>query len=573
MTIGASFLTRVLSESSDKKYYIVSKHGDRQSGPYDSADEAETKLDKQIQRARKDKFSDEEMDELKGFKVIKESKIMSEAAAAEDRDGVKDGFNIPLDSQARAMAAKLKLPFAKRLVAFHFMCGVPGRYMNTAESTDAIAGAADMLRKKVAVRRAFTTLYEGLAAAKGFNIPSEDGAVKESLSAAQKKAVLKDFKEWTGGFGPDEVTKGRINTYVKSSMDSKLDAGDVKEYLTSLSEGVDLSEAKAKRGSFIQKLLESVLVELGLPSNLVTTTGPSAVGTGIYKTAETIEQDSGLERSLRVLAQRMGIKSGDAMQPVEEALSEAKEEGWYVENDKNKAVAGPMSETAAKKKCQSLGGDEKGFTVSYVSDYSARRQKEKTNEAVDVGNDPYAQAVTALVSALGIPDDVLQRRRTQIVQALRQRKATLNGRPQIMTLMQRLVDMIAKNTTNTPNKQADDENDTSVRESDSKYSRLRALSEGDSLGMIQKLLKKVNDNGMNALSSSELDAANIDENGSDASMLKTVFMVKMPGIKDFKTTKIRDDEETGISATFTLDGQKYSLTWWPEAGQTSASKG
>lgn len=51
--------------------------------------------------------------------------------------------------------------------------------------------------------------------------------------------------------------------------------------------------------------------------------------------------------------------------------------GWYVEDSNDKKVAGPMSEADAKKKCKELGGDAKGFTVGYESDYSARRNKER----------------------------------------------------------------------------------------------------------------------------------------------------------------------------------------------------
>jgi hypothetical protein len=59
---------------------------------------------------------------------------------------------------------------------------------------------------------------------------------------------------------------------------------------------------------------------------------------------------------------------------------DAKEIGWYVCDSKDKCVAGPMSESKAKAKCKELGGDEKGYTVSYTSDYDARRM----NEALEV---------------------------------------------------------------------------------------------------------------------------------------------------------------------------------------------
>jgi hypothetical protein len=319
-------------------------------------------------------------------------RVLNEADG-EDRDGVKDGFNIPLDSQARAMAAKQKLPWAKRLVAFHFMCGVPGRYMNSPEVSETISSAADMLRKKVAVRRAFSTLYEALGAAKGYTLQADDAA-----------APVKESK---------------------------------------------IDEAKAKRGSFIQKLLESVLVELGLPETLVVTSGPAAVGTGIYRTAELIEQDSTMERALRLLATRMGIKGQDAMEPVEESRF----------NNLSSMTEGLSDELVSKLERKAKGADEvshegknyrrAGPKTPVSSPGKWKEVKVKAvKEAVDVGNDQFAQAVTSLVSALGIPDDVLNRRRTQIVQALREKKASLGNRAQILTLMTRLQDLITKSTNN-----------------------------------------------------------------------------------------------------------------------------
>lgn len=396
-------------------------------------------------------------------------RIMQEAEG-DDRDGVKDGFNIPLDSQARAMAAKQKLPWAKRLVAFHFMCGVPGRYMNTAEVTEAIASAADMLRQKVAVRRAFSSLYEGLAAAKGFNIPADDTVTegksdakriadqnpekimkaKEAVKKA-KKALADHNKTYDGGTG---ARAKKLQADIDVAMSK----------LAKLTEEVQkLDEAKAKRGSFIQKLLESVLIQLGLPESMVVTSGPAVVGTGIYNTAELIEQDSELERALRMLATRMGIKGQDAMEPVQEvetdkrysklsAMAEginrvskdrAKKDGWYVLSEKGDALSGPF-ESEAEARAESKGQGK--VSVKYGKVVNMKFTAGSVTEAVDVGNDDFAQAVTALVSALGIPDDILERRRTQVVQALRQKKASLRNRAQVLTMIGRLQDILQKNT-------------------------------------------------------------------------------------------------------------------------------
>jgi len=62
----------------------------------------------------------------------------------------------------------------------------------------------------------------------------------------------------------------------------------------------------------------------------------------------------------------------------------AKQEGWYVEDQNDKNVAGPFkTEQEAKTKCQQLGGDAKGFTVGYVSDYAARRMSESLGSRVE----------------------------------------------------------------------------------------------------------------------------------------------------------------------------------------------
>lgn len=348
---------------------------------------------------------EQEKDMTFGSKFLE--RVLQEAA--EDRDGVKDGFSIPLDSQARALTAKLKLPLAKRLIAFHVMCGVPGRYLNTEDVESAVAKAADMLRKKVAVRRAFITLYEDLANAKGFIIPTE---VKEDLTEAEDVKnigiVLMKGDKLLGWYVADdeEVTK-RKSRAARYSRKAALSDLKLLNHQWDLNPGEkfvvmpldeELTEAKQKRGSFIQKLLETVLVELGLPETLITTTGPAVVGTGIYHTAELIEQDSKLERDLRLLATRLGVKAND--------------------------VQGSVAEEEEL--------DDAGEIIQ---------------EAVNLGlNDDFAKAVVSLASALGVPDAVLTSRRPQLIQGLRQRKASLRNRTQVMTLMTRLENLISKNT-------------------------------------------------------------------------------------------------------------------------------
>lgn len=56
--------------------------------------------------------------------------------------------------------------------------------------------------------------------------------------------------------------------------------------------------------------------------------------------------------------------------------AESNEVGWHVYDKNDKCVLGPTSEAKANAKAKELGGDEKGYTVGYTSDYSARRANE-----------------------------------------------------------------------------------------------------------------------------------------------------------------------------------------------------
>jgi hypothetical protein len=408
---------------------------------------------KKLTRLKKEDIEQENNMTTIGSKFL--ARVLQEAPG-EDRDGVKDGFNIPLDSQARALTAKLKLPFAKRLIAFHVMAGVPGRYLNTEDVESTISSAADMLRKKVSVRRAFMSLYEGLANAKGYAPPAEqtneakdaDGNQEYTSFAAWKRALKKAHPgHWLDG--DEDIANALVG-------DKPFKRGSTKgvgewDGSTGWIKTAKVSEAKLteaprqKRGSFIQKLFETVLVELGLPESLITTGGPSAVGTGVYRTAELIEQDSNLERALRLLATRLGVKSSDAMKPVSEGkkLSGLKENregpGYYIVTYDGDYYDGPFdTKQDAQDEIDGEGLDDHKVVKL--------NKAPPLKEALDVGNDDFAQAVVGLVSALGIPDDVLQRRRTQIVQSLRTRKAELRNRAQVLTLIGRLQDVLSKNT-------------------------------------------------------------------------------------------------------------------------------
>lgn len=251
---------------------------------------------------------------------------VSEAAPEDRQDGLADGFNIPLDAQARALSSRVKMPVARRIVALFSMAGVPGRYLAGEDAEGGILAATDMLRKKVSTRKAFIDFYSALATANGFAVEKSAPAVEEA--------------------------------------------------------------EENKKGNYIQKLFTTVLISLGLPENLAGVTAPGAVQAGLQKTARQIEEDGGLERALRLLALRLGIK-----------------------------------------------GDEVRDGV----------QNESVTEAFDPGSDEFMTAIVQLVEALGIPGDVLERRKPQVIKALRQRKLELRNRAAILTQIRRLMNVIDNN--------------------------------------------------------------------------------------------------------------------------------
>lgn len=205
--------------------------------------------DKKPAKKKPSKTLTPEGEEMNRYSNLLQSLINEATETGLDEDSVKDGLNIPLDGQQKALLSKMKKQLEKKIVYFFVMTGIPGRYLNTAEVEDGIKGAADVLRKQVTIRRHFERLYSGLGAAKGF--------------AIQPAATVE--------------------------------------------------EAKTKRGGIIQKMLEAVMVELGFPESLILTTGPATIGQFLLKTAKIIEQDTDLEQTLRQLALRMGIKTGDLL--------------------------------------------------------------------------------------------------------------------------------------------------------------------------------------------------------------------------------------------------------------------
>ena len=401
---------KAMDEGPDNTVYIETDDGEEYVMRGDKRLSKE-RHGKKLSSYKKSKASIEENEQEKNMTIGSRflTRVLAEASK-EDRDGTKDGFNIEMDNQARALAGKLKLPFARRLITFMWMSGVPGRYLNNEEVEAGIMSATDMLRKKVSVRRAFIALYDGLATAKGYAIPKEgDEALKEAKSDAKrlaaqdpekimkakepvkkaKKALADHKKHYDGGTGMRE-----------KELQAEIDKAMAK--LQKLTEEVELDEAtRQKRGSFIQKLFETVLVALGLPESMITTTGPSAVGTGIYRTAELIEQNSDLEQALRLLATRLGIRPSEAQKPV---------------------------------------GESYGWKLSGLA-------KEPLDEAADLGNTAYAEAVARLVESLGIPDTVFGGgRETSTRRAVIEKSRNMRNRTQVITMIGRLQSLLDANS-------------------------------------------------------------------------------------------------------------------------------
>lgn len=352
-------------------------------------------------------------------------------AAIRDTDSIKDGFNIPLDNQQKSLASRLKRPIEKKLVALHSMVGISGRYLNSEDAEQTIASAADMLRGQVSVRRQFEKFYAALASSKGYSI-SEPSSVKE----AKEDDAKDDEKIEAYGVRGMKSTQWRKSFKNQAALEKWIDKmdGDVEVQGTR-----KLDEAKqTKRGGFMQKLMESVLVQLGLPETLVTSGGPGPVGQALLKTAKLIEEDSALEQTLRQLAVKMGIRANDELSEEKEGAAQV---GWYVEKA-NKNVAGPMSEKEAKEECKKRGGAAKGFDISYTSDYSKKRAAMR--EQIDVGNDAYNSAIMGLLADLGIPDAVLQPKRAAIISALRTAKQSQTNRTEILRKIQILRDSLGR---------------------------------------------------------------------------------------------------------------------------------
>ncbi len=86
--------------------------------------------------------------------------------------------------------------------------------------------AIDATRSASSVR---DDLMEAMKKAK----PPVPSVPERPLTDAEKAKVVEDFKEWSGGFAPDESDEDEIRTYVEAAADNTLPRAALQEFLES----------------------------------------------------------------------------------------------------------------------------------------------------------------------------------------------------------------------------------------------------------------------------------------------------------------------------------------------------
>ncbi len=277
-----------------------------------------------LAQAALDKIKNAKAAVAEGEAVIGAKFLARIAEDAEDFDGVNDGLSIELDARQKSIFMRLRRPIDRKILNLFAMCGVPGRFMDVESIDSTIKEAGLGLRANPTTMSAFNKFYADLGAARGLAI--KDDSVAEAVDPELK-------------------------------------------------------------GSMIQKMLESVLVALGLPESLVVQGGPQAVGIALYGTAAMIEEDSSLEASFRRLFMRM--KPG------------------------------------------------------------AKMEESKLAEDVDAGSDDFTQAVIDLAIALGIPERNLQFQLPVLRRSVYTKKQSLLNRAMVISRVEALTELIKKGTRQT----------------------------------------------------------------------------------------------------------------------------
>lgn len=149
--------------------------------------------------------------------------------------------------------------------------------------------------------------------------------------------------------------------------------------------GSSSTVSEAKKGSRLQKILETVMVKLGFPASLVSSNDmPGPLNSMLRKAAARMEANADMEAALISLAKSMGLTTADLN---EGKAFKVREPGWYVVDHMDKPVDGPYSEGNAKKEAKEMSkeyaakhgkGDMPAFDAIYFSDYDIKRANEST---------------------------------------------------------------------------------------------------------------------------------------------------------------------------------------------------
>jgi hypothetical protein len=299
------------------------------------------------------------------------------------------------DTAWKGIYSRLKRPYEKKIVQLFQAIGIPGRIAVREEGLeDNIQSAADMLRRAGRKQSLFNIFFDTF---------TSKGEVSESLTEAKTpwQVLTQIAKTSHGEFGFATLDADDAGKYVYMSMADKIAEKEFGEFgLLTLSEpqmkkllnahpellrstASKLTEAK-KRGGRVQKILETVLVNLGLPESLTTTEGAGILASVFSKAAAKISANSDLEAVLTQLAKALGITTAEI--------------------------------------------------------------NESLDEEVDIGSDEYMQLVMTLCAALGIPERNLQYQNAQVIKSLRTKKMALSGRGMIEQRMAALTALITKNT-------------------------------------------------------------------------------------------------------------------------------
>jgi hypothetical protein len=342
-------------------------------------------------------IADLELAEAQGADVMSiGSNFLQRLAEANDNDGIKDGLNIPLDSQQRMLVSRLKRPIEKKIVGLFAMTGIFGRLLNTPEAEDGIIAAADFLRKNRSAKMAFDAFYTGLGKAKGLAPTVQEAKLKRG-SFLQKKfeTVLTALglpADLVATDGPGVIAPVLFKTTKVIDSD-----GALRTALNKLALRLGVSSSDA-----MEPLKEAI-------------NGVKAID---FSPAQWHEFFKDVEDTT-------DAEFADQEYLVDRILTVIENEDAEISVDKAKELAKKISSLAL-------------------------------NEEVNVGNDDFFEGVIALALALGIPEKNLQFQRPTLMSSLRAKKLALMNRGMIQQRMAALTQMLSKATRTTPAVKADE---------------------------------------------------------------------------------------------------------------------